>query len=342
MAVTSTGVTLYVVIAGGKDGASVTEAPSPPKPPPATDPAEKVARSPEGPLEPESSRDPPGIPPGLQEVLLEHGVTEVPVSREEALGKLAAVLRGDFDPSRSDCLGVHGAVLPSPAGRIHVVYDFEDARQGSDFEEVRDYLEGLRRQVISEGLPEIGSEKSASTVKDGAFVGRGATCWRLRLPFGPPYTVRGVVSYAPEEHGAVSAFPLFMLGFSDNGEGRNIQCYSTGHVTVDDGKSRRQFEPETVDTPAFVDFHFAVRHDGEALEYELGKSLVKATGVEKLQDGWLLFWVHSLVPVEIRRLEIEGSLEGSALETVRARWVAARLEALLPEEPEAGETERGT
>jgi hypothetical protein len=342
VAVVSTAVTLYVVLSGEKDRASVTEEKPPPESP-VSDPAAKVVESPESSTPAtEPSGDPLGISPGLRKALIDHGVTEVPGSREEAIERLAEALSRDFDPSSRDGLGVHGQVLPSPEGRIHVVYDFNDARQAADFVEVRDYREDLRRQVIREGLPEIGSEKSSSAVRGGAFVGQGATCWRLSLPFGPPFTARGVVSYAPEEHGSVSAFPLFMMGFSDDSGARSLQCYSTGHVTVEDGSSSRQFEPETVDTPAFVDFHFAMRHDGETLEYELGKSLVKATGVERLQEGHFLFWVHSLVPVEIRRLEIEGRLEGGSLEAVRRRWVASRLEDLLRGEPEARSTESGT
>jgi hypothetical protein len=259
-----------------------------------------------------------------------HGGLELVRKRRQGLRSYAeALLDRTFDRTKADCLGVHGKLEKGAQDAIKLVYEFEDAREASDFLPERDYLAEWRREMQqTQGLAGVKKpESSTFAVEDGALSGIGATSCRLILPFAAPFRVRYVASCsgASEEEEQY----VFIVGVCDDGRGVGVRCSLQGDMSVLSEQSVQNLEGKIRQIVPGQPYHYEIRHDGEAIELQAGSGTVKLERVERLKRGSLFLWIHANFKVRVTRLEIEAVLDEESLLQARRRWIERQLEGLF-------------
>lgn len=261
---------------------------------------------------------------GISALMAEYG--DVPAVEEKR-----GLLRGLASRSWSvvyDVQGlqdlVAGKVTSAGRDKVKITYLFDDEAEGEDFEKV----EGGYLAERHDELPAVKRTPGASRfeVKKGALEGQGQTCFRHKLGFETPITIRYDLLYGrakPDEQAN------FRLGLCDDGKENYI-----GALNV--------FDMEAIDLPtrmvelkmsegdkklnAVKAYRVEVHHDGTAkATMEVNGKPQNEVQVGARKSGQIFLWIHSDVPISLEKLEIEGRVSKAVMEAGRFEWVEAKL-----------------
>jgi hypothetical protein len=210
------------------------------------------------------------------------------------------------------------------AGRIRLTYEFTDAKELDDFERVTGYL--AQRRVDSVKVKKS-EEKSGFVLKNGNFQGDGQVCYRSRLSFDAPMTVRYQLLYGRPRPGK-GTFATFRMGICDDGDENYIGAIDVFHLeAIDIPGSHVQLayeEGENHPEPAKT-YNIELSHDGSKAVLTVNRQIVKEVDVGPRQAGAVFFWVHADILVALKRIEIEGRISPTMLEEARPGWVADKI-----------------
>lgn len=260
----------------------------------------------------------------IRALLASHGDALLVQKRLEPLKRLAGealtLTYTEQDPSAL----VHGRYTFMGNGAVNIVYEFDRKEEGEDFRKQPGYLKEWRKvmEVVAQK-----EEQAAWTVQDSGFQGEGAACYRYLLGFEAPMTVRYELAYISSER-SEKAHPVFVVGLCDDGARSNILAINLDELRIVDRASNLERVLKRKESFAFhfdVTYRFEIRHDGSTVSMWLEGEKVQETPCGPRRSGGLFLWFHTVVPLAIKRLEIEGRLDQATRENLRAEWVKRKL-----------------
>lgn len=255
--------------------------------------------------------------------------SDVPLVREriEGLRALALAAAEQSFTAQDPAALVHGVYTPIENGRVKIVYDFKKADQLLDFTRragyLKDWAEGFGPLQRSEA-------ESSFSIENGALVGKGATCYRHKLGFTAPLTVRCAFRWKSVEI-EDAAGSNFMVGLCDDGQGSCIAAGGAGYILVDDLKTHYSKRSTDAKPGSYVigqTYHLDVQHDGSKVATFVDDVQRHEASAGPRTSGDVFLWVHADYPLVIDRLEIEGTIDAAALKRLKSEWIAEKVAAL--------------
>ncbi len=236
-----------------------------------------------------------------------------------ALAKFAAAVafRAYSPLSPSELL--HGSFQDLGNGSVRLVYEFDSPREAEDFVAEPGYYDRWRKKLPEPDMPVVDSNW---TVSDGSFCGVGAACYRHRILFAAPMTIRmkfrSLVGNVDETVGAM------LVALCSAGDKSFIHCTPTGHISVYEEKSRYSTAVDGGSEPMFLatDYLSEIRHDGQTVSTWLDGAKAAELSAGPRTSGAVLLWFHTNVGKAIDRLEIEGHVDHASL---RQLWIERKL-----------------
>lgn len=208
------------------------------------------------------------------------------------------------------------------SGYPKIVYEFDDGSQAEDFEPVENYLEARRAE-----LPVLGKEAAnpSLVVRNGALEGIGALCYRHKLTFETPMTVRWSVKYGSGKDKTAN----FWIGVCDDRQENYVAARDIFDLQAVDLPSRLTelvLAEGTRTLTSAKPYKVELRHDGAVAHLVVDGKPRGEIRCGSRRSGGFFLWLHSDVKIELQRLEIEARVSPSFLEVGRVEWVEERLE----------------
>jgi hypothetical protein len=244
--------------------------------------------------------------------------------RIEGLRALAtAAAQQSFVPEDPASM-IHGSYTPIENGRVKIVYDFKKADQGLDFVKELGYMKEWGKGYAAVKLDEA---QSSFDVTDGAFVGKGTTCYRYKLGFTAPIILRCTFRWRdmPLDNAAGSSL---MIGMCDDGKGSHIACGGSGYILVTDRNTgyAKQSTGGTAEIFTLGQvYHLDIQNDGTEVTTFVDDQKARQASVGPLKSGGIFLWLHTDYPLDIQRFEIEGAIDPASMQRLKTEWIAKQL-----------------
>ncbi len=207
-------------------------------------------------------------------------------------------------------------------GRIALVYEFDDPAELEDFE-VADYTQELDMKPLP------GEHANALRMEGGMLKGDGRACLRTRFDLTSPQVVRYSLEFQDTPlHGNVF---VLNVGICDDGKLRFAWGCGTHQLQVWDPEQQANARDEKPLVYLDRTYEMELRHDGSRVTLSRDGEAPLELPYTARRSGAVFLYLHSELPVRIRRLSIEGSFGERAFDRMRASWVAAELARLFPD-----------
>ncbi len=219
---------------------------------------------------------------------------------------------------------LHGQVTSMGDGTVHVVYEFNDAGECSDFVKDLGYLKDMRTQLG----PAIKLEADSTwKCADGAFAGIGGACYRHMLRFAAPLRVSCDFRYSPSG-GNPKTGPTFLFGMCDDRAGNYLASVNFGGLAVIDlatKVAKVDQDPESSPIKHGRVYALELHHDGTTVSTWLDGNKVRESAVGTRKSGDLFWWFNTDYPLAVQRIEIHGKIDQAVTDTLRAEHIAKAL-----------------
>lgn len=262
----------------------------------------------------------------VRALLVSGAGTGLLVRRMDALRQLALAALGARAAEQGLASLLRGKWTPTADGGGKLVYEFDDPAEEQDWQRVPDYKKPEREAL---GKLAIDDAHSKLAVSKGAWRGSGSTTYRLALDFSGPVTRRYAFRFV-EVKGSF-ATPYFAWHLCDDGEGSDYRSPPNGEIFVEDTAHLDVRAMQIADKPAFdwnKDWNIEFAYDGRKLATKLQGKPRTSIEAGKLDHGGIVLVVHSPLGIVFQRVEIEGRIDPSSLDRLRAAWAANELRAL--------------
>ncbi len=219
---------------------------------------------------------------------------------------------------------LHGKWSEIEAGKVSIVYDFDQEAEAQDFRKQVGYMKEWRKAFKLDAGKE---EDSSWRVRDGSFEGVGAACYRFALAFSAPMTVRYELRVSDAEAGRTAQVDFF-VGICDDGKQNCILSSNFGHLKVRDsgqGVDTDVRRPEGFSYFVETPYRLEVRHDGTTVSVWIDGEKSAEAPCATRKGGGVFLWFHTTMPIAIQRLEIEGKVDPASIQALRATCAGKKL-----------------
>ncbi len=269
--------------------------------------------------EPASVEEATGCLSAVTRLCQEYGPLPLVERHKSALARFAELVafRAYSPLSPSELL--RGSFQDLGDGRVRLVYEFDSPREAEDFSSEPRYFSSWRQKLPEPDLPVADSNW---TVSNGSFGGVGAACYRHRISFTAPMTLR--VKFRSHPGSVVETVAAMLLALCSDADKDYIHCTPTGHLSIYDEKNHYAKAVDgSKDTMFFdTDYVLDVRHDGKTVSTWLDEEKMAELPAGFRTSGSVLVWFHTNSRKEIDRLEIEGHVDHALL---RQLWIDQKL-----------------
>jgi hypothetical protein len=260
----------------------------------------------------------------IRKLLAAAGDLPLVKSRTEGLRALATAAAEQSFVAEDPSAMIHGAYSSIGDGRVKIVYDFKKPDQLLDFTKQAGYLKEWAQGF---GALKRNEAESSFTIENGVLVGKGGTCYRLKLGFAAPITVRCSFYWQNVEI-EDAAGSNFMLGMCDDNKGNCIAAGGAGYILVDDKKSSF-YKRSTDATPGSYTigqtYKLEIQDDGSKVTTFVDGVQRHEASCGPLKSGGVFLWVHGDYPLGIQHLEIEGAIDPASLKRLKSEWIAKQV-----------------
>jgi len=209
-----------------------------------------------------------------------------------------------------------GTLEPLEGERVRLIYDFDDPRELDDFEACTYPVLATQR------LPGIEVPDQPFHLENGRLVALGQAALRSRFELGAPLSVRYRLAYAE----APDAEPIlyFYLGIADDRAEHFVTAINFCTLLVRDGQKSDQKTGKQFPIHIGALYTLEMFHDGQkvSLRCEGQEVSVPAGG---RRDGALFLRAHSVNPVQLPELVLEGRLSPASVAAMRKARVEQEL-----------------
>jgi len=210
-----------------------------------------------------------------------------------------------------------GGKLELLAGdRVRLTYAFDDPRELEDFEA------GAYPAVLTEGRPALEVADQPFRLERGELVALGTSSLRSRIELGPPLSVRYRLKY--EDSAPTQKTLRFYLGVADDRAQHFIAGMNFRTLLVYDAKSTDQAVGQEFPIELGSTYEPELLHDGEKVFLRCqGREVSIAAGGRK--NGAFFLFAHTVYPLHVDHVVVEGSLLATSLAPVRKARVEREL-----------------
>lgn len=273
---------------------------------------------------PETSKQAGALLASIQKLIARHENVPFVQRNLDRLRQLAtlAALKTYVEKDPSSLL--HGRVTAMGDGSVHVVYDFDEPREGEDFTKDLGYLASLHQQL---GATAKSEAESTWKVENSEFAGVGTACYRHVLRFVAPLSVSYELRYGKSDKKSKLG-PTALLAMCDDRLGNYLANVNFGNLAVLDLPHQVSQIQQTEGASSLVYgkvYALELRHDGTTVSSWLdGEKKYEAAAGEK-RAGDLFLWFNTDYRLAIQKIEIHGKIDTSTVESLRNEYVSKKL-----------------